>query len=727
MNSISAWTINVQSELDKIVPIFEKKCLEYTIEIKCTDNSLWVIANWPTTGRIAFRAAYAITAVFTVDGLKEKNGEIEISLSTALGTYKVMLEFPDPKNPLFHYITEFTPYKPLLIPFWPRDIVPLTVNGSIENTAGKIYVQQTGSRSGLQYFSMTKPVTGSVFYFQNLSSLSQFCESTKTSARETVGGEWPELGFHLPAVNQEPLPAIPVIISDAYILLNADIPKDDLDSTEEFLTNLAIVYRHIPKPEVSDHNWVLTAKKALKDLNDNKGCWTHSCEKSYLNAYLCDYKTPPEIMVQLAIILPLGEYQQWLEKEIHMREGLKKGLSNFYDKDIKSISRWLPSQLDNLDNSEEQKKEYVMDSWYLYHPLMNLSRLALEGDKDAEALLMNSIEYAIGVAHYFDYEWPVFYKMDTLKVIKAETETGKGGEKDVPGSYAHLMLNLWKLTRQKRYFNEAVNAVKKLEGLGFDLLYQANNTAFASGALLRLYKETKEEKYLKLSYVCLACILKNVQLWEPGYGNGKYFPSFFGVYPLNDAPYKAAYEEFEVYTALSDYVQEAKGIKILEAVEILLPEFIKYTVHRLPYYYPTMLPDGILATEVKTGEINSELWIPLEDLYDGWDPCGQVGQEVYGAGMAFGIVPRHYFKIPKTEYVFFCSYPIKNIKFSNKSVQFTTIGSAEFKCLVKIFSNKEELPAMTMKSKSVRINAVHHTKKEIDFHVNGNASISINW
>lgn len=97
MNSISAWTINVQSELELIAPIFETNYLEYAIEVKCTDNSLWVIANWPKVGRIAFRAAYAITAIFTVDGLKEKDGKLETSLSTALGTYKVMLDFQIPK------------------------------------------------------------------------------------------------------------------------------------------------------------------------------------------------------------------------------------------------------------------------------------------------------------------------------------------------------------------------------------------------------------------------------------------------------------------------------------------------------------------------------------------------------------------------------------------------------------------------------------------------------
>jgi len=60
--------------------------------------------------------------------------------------------------------------------------------------------------------------------------------------------------------------------------------------------------------------------------------------------------------------------------------------------------------------------------------------------------------------------------------------------------------------------NEAETAAKTLQGLGFNLFYQANNTSFSAGAMLRLYKETKNKIYLELSYLCLANIFKNVHL-----------------------------------------------------------------------------------------------------------------------------------------------------------------------------------------------------------------------
>jgi hypothetical protein len=71
------------------------------------------------------------------------------------------------------------------------------------------------------------------------------------------------------------------------------------------------------------------------------------------------------------------------------------------------------------------------------------------------------------VAHHFKYQWPVFYKMDTLEVIKAETAPGMGGEHDVPGLYTHVMLQAYELTGKKRYLNEAETAAKKLQGLRF--------------------------------------------------------------------------------------------------------------------------------------------------------------------------------------------------------------------------------------------------------------------
>lgn len=673
---VTPWTATAQEEIAGSEPLYHLSLQRYKLQLYCTADSLWMVARWPASASIAFRLAFGMNSPFENISVSEARGDVLVTASTRLGFYRIIVSIPESASPVFRYTTTFRARFPILIPFWPRDIVPLTKDGRVENTSGIIHAHQVGTRSGQIFFSMTKPAGGSVLYFQNLTAMSPYCDATEVSLGETVGGSWPEIGFQFPVNAEKPLPAdIEFIISDAFVLLGENIPARDCDIASQFLEYLAAIYLLLPKPETFSHDWQSIAKKSMDDLHMNKGCWTQTEGIPYLNAYVGDYATPSEIMVQLAVLLPLQEYLEWSGTGHPIFEDLITGLKKFYDGRVGSIVRWLPSLEDDLDKSEEQKREMVMDSWYLHHPLLNLSRLALKGDKTAKGLFLDSVEYAIKVARHFDYDWPVFYKMTTLEVLKAETSPGQGGEKDVPGSYAHIMLMAWKLTGRKRFLTEASKALKSLEGLTFDIFYQANNTAFAAGALLELYKETGEKRYLELSYCCMAGILKNCQLWDCNYGNGKNFPYFFAIYPLNDAPYTAAYEELEVFAALHHYLEAARGIEILPSLKILLPEFIKYATSRLAFYYPSMLPDEMIAGDIKTGEVQKDLWIPLEDIHDGWEKSGEVGQEVYGAGLAFGVIPRHFYRIEALKGTIFINYPATNFRLGKNSATFHLEGS----------------------------------------------------
>jgi len=736
MNKISPWTATVPDDLNKSKPLLEKKLLGYTFQTYNTGDSIWIVANWPDGGSIAFRAAFGLNSDFEIQNLQDDNGIIVLELHTRLGNFEIRIIFPNSPLPMLHYTTTYTPKFTLHIPYWPRDIVPLVKEGQVVNTAGKIHTSQVGARSGQLFFSMTKPKNGSVFYMQNLSALSAYCDAIEVSAGNTTGGSWPEIGYQLPVSKEKPLPeGMTYVISDAFIVLSDTIPEKEFDIAEQFLESLGTVYMQLPKPETKYYNWSDISKKGLNDLVTNKGCWTYAGQHPYLNAYLCDYKTPPEIMVQLAVLYAISEYAQWAGKKLPVVEEIRSGLPAFYDDKLKTISRWLPSMRGNLDSSEEQKAPMTMDSWYLHHPMMNLSKLAIDGDKKAEKLLLDSIEYAIKVAHHFDYKWPVFYKMDTLETLKAETAPGMGGEKDVAGGYLNLMMNMYKLTQEERYLNEAIKGAKNLEGLGLDIFYQANNTAFSALGLLRLYNETKNELYIRLSYLCIAGIMKNVQLWESGYGYSKHFPTFFGVFPLNDAPYRAAYEEMEVYAALNDYIKEAEKMNapILPSLKMLLPEFIKYSINRIAFYYPPMLPEEILATEAKTGELDPNLWVPIEDLYDGWEKNGQVGQEVYGAGVGFGVAPRQYQRIKGETFQLYCDYPVENIKVSNyKSTTFKVLGDPRLQCRFQIVSElklKKSIFTVTVGTgkDEKEVKSINSSDTVIEFELSGGNAVKVKW
>jgi hypothetical protein len=739
MEPISAWTATSQSRLQEGEFINEVKLQDYTLKIIVSEFCLWIVAEWPEGGKVAFRAAYAVNDRLKVENVNEENG-LELLLAGETMKVNVTITQPEPDKPIFRYTTVITPAFNLLIPYWPRDIMPLfnEDDGNTQNTKGTIHASQVGTRSGQLFFSFEEPKTGSVFYFQDLTSMNKYCEETETSAGDLVGGTWPEIGMKLPVTTAEkPLRAgEEYIIADAYVLLSKEIPGDNYQMSQQFLNYLADIYVLLPRPDTEYHDWPDILHKGLKDIEDHKGCWQFADGRSYLNAYVSDYKTPPESMVQLAVLLPLIDFDKWSgENHSPVIETLHNGLVNFYNEEIGTVMRWLPSKEKDLDWSEEQKKPEVMDSWYLHHPLLNLSRLALDGDEVAKKLLLDSVDYVIKVAHEFDYNWPVFYKMTTLEIIKAETEEGQGGEKDVPGAYAHLMIQVWDLTGDKKYFDEAVTAAKKLDGLGFDVFYQANNTAFSAGALLRLYKETKDELFLNLSYLCIAGVLKNVQLWECNYGNAKHYPTFFAIYPLKDAPYTAAYEEQEVFAGIHAFLKEADGVDIMPSIKLLLAELIKYVINRVSYYYPPRLPKEILVDneEVKTGEIDPNLWIALEDLQDGWNQSGQVGQEVYGAGIAFGIVPRQYYKVKQAGFMLFSEYPVANIKCDDNKLSFDARGDESLSFRMAIVPlDGEELKATKVKivsgDEDENVDPDNGADDEhIEYTLHGNSQVEVAW
>jgi hypothetical protein len=733
MNGLSPWAVSAADELAEAgLSLYDCSTGSFNYKVFQTTDSIWVVTELPAGGRMAFRAAFSPGPNLEISRYKTHDCGIDLWLSTDIGKLDTRIWIEHGEMPVLRYTTTLKPDKDLFIPFWPRDILATGKYGNPENTSGQIHASQWGTRSGFLYMSMTRPKSASIFYLQNLTALSDYCEQTGTSAGDSVGGAWPELGFALPPAIEKPLSAGKAItICDALVAFDKQVPQDEPAMITQYLDMLARLYLLLPKPDTKYQPWPEILDKGLTDLIDSPGCWTQVAGHRYFNAYVSDYETPPEIMVQLAVLLPLLDYVEWSKRDLKVMKIIKDGLPAFYDQKLKTITRWLPAAEDKLKGEEEQKEPGVMDSWYLHHPLLNLSRLALKGDQVCKQLFLDSLDYAIKVAHHFKYQWPVFYKMDTLEILKAETAEGKGGEKDVAGIYAHVMLQAWELTHEKRYLNEAEKAAQTLQGMGFEIFYQANNTAFSAGALLRLYKITKKELYLNLSNMCLAGIFRNTQLWDCDYGYGKNFPIFFALYPLNDAPYTAVYEEQEVFCALHDYLKNAEGVKILPSVRLLIAEYIRYLVDRAVYYYPTMLPGEMLEEKPKIGEVDPKLWIALEDLQDGWLKSGTVGQEVYGAVNAFGILPRHYLQVPDEHFMVYIDYPTSGFNArKGKDIHFSVLGDERLSCrMMVVKTGTKRLPEFKVTIAGIKEPLAPLQVKDgnIEYAIKGNQRINISW
>ena len=301
MNGLSPWAATVRKLFDgkPLTAVYTREMADYVVRVHHLNNALWIVVDCPKGARIVLRAAYAPDDMPQLGRVRVNDAGLRVELRAAFGDYEVRLEFPAGDKALFRYTTTLKTAAPLLVPFWPRDMV-------CSGEKGTVLVSQVGTRSGLQYMTLDQPRSGALLYFQNLTALNDYAEATETSLGNTVGGNWPELGFALPlTLKDKPVPAgREIVLSDAFLAFDPDYPKDDLAQAKQFLNLLSAVYLVLPKPATAYYAWPQMVDKGLHDLEFSHGCWSHGAGQDYLNAYVADYQTPPELMVQLAVLMP---------------------------------------------------------------------------------------------------------------------------------------------------------------------------------------------------------------------------------------------------------------------------------------------------------------------------------------------------------------------------------------------------------------------------------------
>lgn len=655
--------------------VFEVSRGSFRISIELIGESLWVVSTWSNGDRALLRAAHAPGGGLVVEHVDIEESQVSLTLDAGCGGFDVVVELFDDEEPLIRAQTRLTPAANMTLTNWPRDLLMLGSPRTTRPATGSVTIAPSGLSASLLQLEVGEH--GSLFYFQNLTSLADYANTTEVSLSGTVGGEWPELGFQLP--DSEPgrflAAGESVVISDAFVRLSTQPAGDHLALARQFLDNLGSVYVHLPRPDTTYRDWWATASAVIDDLQNCVGCWSFAAGKKYVNAYLSDYTAPPELMVQLAVLMPLLDYAGVSGTEPSSIEPIRSTLESFFDPELETVRRWLPARDDDLDGAEEQKKPEVMDSWYLHHTLLNLGRLAAQDDDAARGLFLASMSYVIKAARLFEYDWPIFFDIATLEIIKAESEPGAGGQKDVPGIYAHVMLQAWDLTGEQRYLDEANRAGRALSNRGFEIFYQANITAFGALAMFRLWKITGTKRFLDSCYLCLANLFANMWLWDCGYGHGRNYKTFLAAIPVKDAPYVASYEEQEVCATFATLLSESADDDMPPSVTLLVSEYVRHLADRAWYSYPSNVPADLLPDRPKTGELSRELWIPLEDMSDGWEKSGAVGQEVYGAGLALGVVVRHYHPIDDGAWILYAESLIAGPEMTSTSaLSFTVLG-----------------------------------------------------
>ncbi|WP_159638131.1 hypothetical protein [Sphingobacterium composti Ten et al. 2007 non Yoo et al. 2007] len=578
----------------------------------------------------------------------KQDSNVQISFPTEVGTVhiEVTLDLPEENTFVLHVNSNLNCAKEHFHQNDQREVLVLSNDYTIPKHP-TLYIEQVEGRTGHCFVDFGKKTKGCLLYIQDLGAIQQMAEQSQVSYNDTVKIEWPQLGFKLPHAKRPLKNKGTYCLQQSFVSYHFNKPKSHHEASDLYLKLLYHIYPHLKKPQNKIIDLVEIANKTLHDLATYKGCWKQVQDAAFLNAYTNSYDTPPESMVQMAILRPLYEYHQRFGNPYseHIIEELLKNIARFYDDELGIMHRWLPANSYLLDFDEEQKRSFIMDSWYLLYPLLQLVSLFEQGLKNDELKqqLLKSLSYIRKTAKTFNYDWPIFFNIYTLEILKEEGNHDVFGEVDTAGLYIQIMLKSYKLYNKATYLAEAKRAANKLKSVDLDSLYQSNNAAYTAEALLELYVETSNRKYIEIAEIFLGNIIRNCALWDMKYGNAKERESFFGLLPLKRAPYTAAFEEHETVAIFNRIVRlvHQNNITLSKNLLFFVNEYMQYALHRLLYYFPPSLPSDIFADNAKTGYVNKSIYIPIEDIGDGWEALGQVGQEVYGAAAFFNLCIHH--------------------------------------------------------------------------------------
>ena len=700
---------------------------DLSVAISAGQDALWMFVRRSGRGGIAVRAAHAPGGCVKPKLKDHGKAGLEVKFESAIGDHLIQIEHHRDEVSILRVKSAFEPRVNLLVPFFPRDVYPLDQRDDPLGAVGRVEAGQRGLNAGVCYFRMTEPALGSVLYFQNLTSMNAYYKATNTKPDGAVGGEWPELGYLPPTPPQsgtppvDPLPAGRLVtISDAFLAFHDEADDDEQAMARRYLSLLGAIYRRTDHPDIEYRDWVERAERSLKDLRASHKATIHHYGFRYVHPYTASEY--PDAMVQLSVLAALRDFEAWKQEQVPLRRELAAGLRKFYDPNLRTLRRYLP-------NVGKDKDKNAVDSWYLYHPLMNLGRLALDNDRRAKRLFLQSIDFGIKAAKHFAYKWPIQFKVTDFSVITEARNDDGLGQTDVGGLYAYVMLQAFELTDDKRYLDEARAAIDAAKGMRFELNYQANLTAWGAAACMRLWRITNEETYLRQSYVYLASFFHNTAFWESEIENAQHYRNFLGVTALHDAPYMALYECFDSFAAFEHYLKDS-GPDTDPAVRLLLSEYCRYALDRAWFYYPDALPPEALAKESRNGHIDRKLSFPLEDLYVDGQPAGQVGQEIYGAGAAFVFASRMFHTVRDAPFRVFCDHFLLASERPSERSFSVQLGGGDG-CVARLslipLSRKKMPDVEVMIAIGDRLRPHHEENGRLDYVVPADGRITIAW
>ena len=558
-------------------------------------------------------------------------------------------------NPgLIHYKVELTPTAP--VPS--QDVTPewSFIDTSTAAIASGGYISYADRAPGAApcFYGYAEKIDSTILFWTDLTRLNSFCDAVHYSPSATPLRRGYNFGHNIGWNDIRRLPENePCVIYDNYLYLAPGKPSSEEEIFKRYLLEVSDIYDLLAKPEGILPDWDDIAKKTINDLYD-PDTYVYLNGKRYWRAYVGDTRKSAEAITQLDIGLAAARYKY--------RYGSTEQIDMIIDESLSALGDFFNPKFGLIQNSGPQVvtgDQGRGDTWYELGHVLKAAEWGLLGYEEASELAKKSRDSWISFAGVVDYRFPQFYRFNEWQ--------GTGREPDAAGGYALYMIRLSDLydeeSEKSRCMQEAMNAVQAFPGYGFDFSYETHMTAAAALAAAELADRTGDAGWLDYSYGPIANLIRLSWLYEVDYGNGKSVRTFFGLNPTQRSAAITPKEQYEAWIYLKEYLRLAHGI-IEPAVEKLVTEFCYHTLGTMLSSIPPLVSDGIItekpAAYDTVGQNRLDLYIPIEDMRDGWDIWGAIGQEVYGAGMAPSFAALAYEEISSGLTVY-SAYPIADI------------------------------------------------------------------
>lgn len=597
-------------------------------EISFDGATLLVTRSDQTTGLVLQPLGPELDLLASVDTIQtlDDGDRTGVALSGESGWAEYSLQLSVyPHNPgLLHYQITVTPHGELpsvsMLPEWGY------VNSRTgEPSAGEFqpYADRAPGAAP-STFGYSETLNSTLLYWIDLTALNPYLETTGASSAGTPQRRGQRFGHTIAATALRRLePGEPMLLYDSYLYLATGPAEDETDMFRRYLTQVSDIYDLLLRPRDPLPDWQTLAAETFVDLAD-PDTWVELDGRRYWRAYVADTRQTVEAISQLDVGLAAARYTARYGDDhpsTPIAVDVAAGLANFYNPAFGLIQNSGPITI-----TGDQGRG---DTWYELGHALKAAEFGALGYEEPADLARRSQAAWIDFAETVDYQFPQFYSFETWK--------GTGREPDAAGGYALYMLRLADLGCGEECEKQAQAAVRAYGGSGFGFAYETHMTAAAALAAAELADRTGDDTWLDYAYGPIANLIRLSWLHEVDYGPAAESRTFFGLAPTQQASAITPKEQYEAWIYLTEFLRRSHG-RVDPDVEKLVAEFSYHTLVTLASSLPPLLPAGV-ATEhpsayptVSTNRL--DLHIPLEDMRDGRDIWGAIGQEVYGAGMA---------------------------------------------------------------------------------------------